>query len=80
VITVVEMTDFLQSRLGMRLKLTLQWLTTSTSKCMGKQLLTPGKPTQLWHNLLMKILHEQPLMHLPTFPQPLQWTAAFLQP
>jgi hypothetical protein len=39
-----------------------------------------GTPTQLWHNLLMKILQEQPLMHLPTLQQPLQWIAVLLQP
>jgi hypothetical protein len=79
VLAVVGMIDFLHSRLGMRSKLTLQWPITSTIKCRVKQLLPLGTPTQLWHNLLMKILQEQPLMHLPTLPQPLQWTAALLQ-
>jgi hypothetical protein len=35
VLSSVGMTDFLQSRLGMHLKLTLQRPTASTSKCRG---------------------------------------------
>jgi hypothetical protein len=76
VISAVGMTDFLQSRPGMRSKLTLQCPTASTSKYSGEQLLLPGTPTQLWHNLMMKILQEQPFIHVPTLPHPLQWTAA----
>jgi hypothetical protein len=34
-LTAVGMTDLLQSILGMRLKITLQWPTSSTSKCRG---------------------------------------------
>jgi hypothetical protein len=55
VLGAVGMTYFLQSRLGMRSKLTLQWPIASKSNCRGKQLLPPGTPTPLWHNLLMKI-------------------------
>jgi hypothetical protein len=47
VFAAVGMTYFLQSRLGMLLKLTLQLPTSSTSKFKGKQQLPQGMPTQL---------------------------------
>jgi hypothetical protein len=55
VLAAVGMADLLQSRLGMRSTLTLQWPIFSTIKCRGGELLPPGTPTPLWHNLLMKI-------------------------
>jgi hypothetical protein len=54
-------------------------LSPAKSNAGGGKLLPPGTPTQLCHNLLMKIMQEQPLINFPTLPQPLQWNAALLQ-
>jgi hypothetical protein len=47
VLASIGIKEFLQSRLGMLLKLTLKLPTTSTSKCKKKEWLPPGMPTQL---------------------------------